>query len=92
MPTRPPKNSTPSTSDVVQIASRLAQLKQQAGGIFQEIESLQNRLFDLVGVDNPVILPTGESVVLQDQWISKTKAWKQVPFDRFVVQILPPQA
>ena len=87
-----PKNSAASTSDVVQIASRLATLKQQSGGFFQEIEQLQTRLFDLVGVDNPVILPTGESVVLQDQWIGKTKAWKQVPFDRFIVQILPPQA
>lgn len=87
-----PKNSTASPSDVVQIASRLAALKQQSGGLFQEIEQLQTRLFDLVGVDNPVILPTGESVVLQDQWIGKVKAWKQVPFDHFVVQILPPQA
>lgn len=86
-----PKNSLTSPSDVVQIASRLAALKQQSGGLFQEIEQLQTRLFDLVGVDNAVILPTGESVVLQDQWIGKTKAWKQVPFDRFVVQILPPQ-
>ena len=87
-----PKNNNASASDVVQIASRLAALKQQSGGLFQEIESLQTRLFDLVGVDNAVILPTGESVVLQDQWIGKTKAWKQVPFDRFIVQILPPQA
>lgn len=86
-----PKNNTASPSDVVQIASRLAALKQQSGGLFQEIEQLQTRLFELVGVDNPVILPTGESVVLQDQWIGKVKAWKQVPFDRFVVQILPPQ-
>ena len=87
-----PKNNTASASDVVQIASRLAQLKQQAGGLFQEIESLTTRLFDLVGVNNPVILPTGESVVLQDQWVGKSKAWKYVPFDRFVVQIQPPQA
>jgi hypothetical protein len=87
---RQPKTST--ASDVVQIASRLAQLKQQSGGLFQEIEQLTSRLFDLVGVDNPVVLPSGESVVLTDQWVGKTKAWKQVPFDRFVVQIQPPQA
>jgi hypothetical protein len=87
---RPPKTSN--ASDVVQIASRLAQLKQQSGGLFQEIEQLTSRLFDLVGVDNPVVLPSGESVVLTDQWVGKTKAWKQVPFDRFVVQIQPPQA
>lgn len=88
-----PRNKTPSSaSDLVQIAARLAQLKQQSGGLFQEIEQLTNRLFDAVGVDSPVILPTGESVVLTDQWIGKTKAWKHVPFDRFIVQILPPQA
>lgn len=91
MPHPAKKSKQPQPSDVVQIASRLAALKQQSGGLFQEIEQLQTRLFDLVGVDNPVILPTGESVVLQDQWIGKLKAWKQVPFDRFVVQILPPQ-
>lgn len=87
-----PKNNTASTSDVVQIASRLAQLKYQAGGLFQEIESLTMRLFDLVGVDNPVVIPSGGSVILNDQWIGKSKAWKNVPFDRFVVQIQPPQA
>lgn len=87
-----PKNSTASTSDVVQIAARLAKLKQQAGGIFAEIEQLTSRLFDEVGVDNAVVIPSGESVVLQDQWIGKTKAWKNVPFDRFVVSIQPPQA
>lgn len=79
-------------SDVVQIASRLATLKQQAGGLFQEIESLTTRLFETVGVDNPVVIPSGETVVLSDQWIGKAKAWKNVPFDRFVVQIQPPQA
>ena len=86
-----PKNNTASTSDVVQIASRLAELKYQAGGLFQEIESLTTRLFDLVGVDNPVVIPSGGSVILNDQWIGKSKAWKNVPFDRFVVQIQPPQ-
>lgn len=87
------RNKTPSSpSDVVQIAARLARLKQQAGGIFAEIEQLTSRLFDEVGVDNAVVIPSGESVVLQDQWIGKTKAWKNVPFDRFVVSIQPPQA
>lgn len=88
-----PRTKTASTpADIVQIAARLAQLKQQTGGMFQEIESLTTRLFDAVGIDNPVILPSGETVVLQDQWIGKTKAWKTVPFDRFVVQVQPPAA
>ncbi len=86
-----PRKTSSSTapSDVVQIASRLAQLKQQSGGLFQEMESLTGKLFDLVGVDAPVVLPGGETVVLSDQFVGKTKVWKQVPFDRFVVQIQP---
>jgi hypothetical protein len=45
------------------------------------------KVLELAGADNPIVISTGETVIVSDTWAGQEKIWKSVPFDRFVVGI-----
>jgi len=75
------------TPEAIAAADELARLKKLASQLFPRIETAMRKVLELAGADNPIVISTGETVIVSDTWAGQEKIWKSVPFDRFVVGI-----
>lgn len=75
------------TPEAITAADDLARLKKLASQLFPRIDTAMRKVIELAGADTPIVISTGETVIVNDTWTGQEKIWKSVPFDRFVVGI-----